>query len=403
MRGSNILKMDSNLEEVILKLVVYIRKQQFKGFDPYDIHNSEFALNKLPHKLQFFLSQINKRSPINFRRLLHIEGNYHTKAMAIFMSAFCVLYQKTKNKKHLNDINFIYNWIKRNANRNFSGTSWGFDYSYTNRYELIEKGLPTVIHVSYVLKALYGYYKIVGDKEIMQLIVDSKDFILRDIPQMKFQDGICFGYYPNYSGCCYNASLHAAESLAIINIFQRSPEIEKKIELAVNYVVSKQKSNGAWFYSHNGDEEDEKKQIDFHQGFIIESLIEINKLTKYKFHNTIDLAIKKGADFYLINQFNQDGSSKYRLPKKYPIDIHNQAQGIITFSKLQNHSTNYKNMAGKIVNWTINNMRSNTGYFYFQKYKFLTNKISYIRWSQAWMFLALTEYLPDIYLSDSSE
>jgi len=32
------------------------------------------------------------------------------------------------------------------------------------------------------------------------------------------------------------------------------------------------------------------------------------------------------------------------------------------------------------------------GYFYFRKGRYLTNKIPYMRWGQAWAFHALTEY-----------
>ena len=50
-------------------------------------------------------------------------------------------------------------------------------------------------------------------------------------------------------------------------------------------------------------------------------------------------------------------------------------------------------MADKVLDWAIENMRSEIGYFYFQKGKFFTLKITYIRWAQAWMFYALSEYL----------
>ncbi len=38
-------------------------------------------------------------------------------------------------------------------------------------------------------------------------------------------------------------------------------------------------------------------------------------------------------------------------------------------------------------------MQSPEGYFYYQKRKYLTNKISYMRWSQAWIFYGLTYYI----------
>jgi hypothetical protein len=41
-------------------------------------------------------------------------------------------------------------------------------------------------------------------------------------------------------------------------------------------------------------------------------------------------------------------------------------------------------------------MQDKEGYFYYQKRKYFTNKISYMRWTQAWMFFALTIYLKEI-------
>ena len=41
----------------------------------------------------------------------------------------------------------------------------------------------------------------------------------------------------------------------------------------------------------------------------------------------------------------------------------------------------------------IRHMQDPSGYFYYQKHRFYTNKISYMRWSNAFMFNALSLYL----------
>jgi hypothetical protein len=51
-----------------------------------------------------------------------------------------------------------------------------------------------------------------------------------------------------------------------------------------------------------------------------------------------------------------------------------------------------KELINKVLNWTINNMQSKKGYFYFQKKKGITSKIAYMRWAQAWMFYAFSIY-----------
>jgi len=54
-------------------------------------------------------------------------------------------------------------------------------------------------------------------------------------------------------------------------------------------------------------------------------------------------------------------------------------------------------MAIKIAKWTIDNIQDEKGYFYYQRYRFFTNKIPYMRWSQAWMFYAITEYMSKVH------
>jgi hypothetical protein len=41
----------------------------------------------------------------------------------------------------------------------------------------------------------------------------------------------------------------------------------------------------------------------------------------------------------------------------------------------------------------MTHMRDQVGYFYYRKLPMGTNKISYMRWSQAWMLLALSTLL----------
>ena len=50
-------------------------------------------------------------------------------------------------------------------------------------------------------------------------------------------------------------------------------------------------------------------------------------------------------------------------------------------------------IADSVLLWTLRKMQSRKGFFYYQKNRFLTNRISYMRWAQAWMFYALSEYI----------
>lgn len=160
----------------------------------------------------------------------------------------------------------------------------------------------------------------------------------------------------------------------------------------LNFTVERQHKDGKWMYSQNIDSGIERNQIDFHQGFILESMYNIARMINST-DDKVENSIKNGARYYYENQFFKNGQSLWRIPKKYPVDIHNQTQGIITFLLLQKYDEKYKEFAKTIMQGTIENMKSNNGYFYYRKYKFYKNKIPYMRWSQAWMFLALANIM----------
>jgi hypothetical protein len=375
------------------KLITYCEAEQFKGYDPYDAQNSLFRISWLPHALRFAVSQANKRSPINFRPLLGIKRNYHAKAMALFLSGYCNLFKLNEESENLEKASFFLEWLKSNTSRLSRNICWGYDYDYASRQQSVPKGLPTVVHHSYVVQALYKYYLLTRDDELAQLIKRTSNFVLEDVPTHEYGEGICFGYHPDASGCCYNASLHAAECLAIADHLNGKADYFDLTEKAVRYVVSRQRPSGEWYYSHSMNREKEKRQTDFHQGFVLESLGSIGSLTGGRLRELVNPAIRAGLEFNYTRQFDENGQGVYRYPKEYPTDIHNQAQGIITFSKFAHLDPKFEKMAHSILCWTIEHMQDHKYFFYYQKYRHFTNKIPYIRWGQAWMFLAMTEYL----------
>ncbi len=82
--------------------------------------------------------------------------------------------------------------------------------------------------------------------------------------------------------------------------------------------------------------------------------------------------------------------------QQYPIDIHCPGQLLVTLHRL-NKIVEYKEMAEKVLSWTIQNMQDKRGYFYYQLKKGVSSKIPYMRWSNAFMFYAMSYYLMDIY------
>jgi rhamnogalacturonyl hydrolase YesR len=127
----------------------------------------------------------------------------------------------------------------------------------------------------------------------------------------------------------------------------------------------------------------------FHTGYNLDGLIAYQE-------NTGDMAfaenIERGFDFYVKNFFNEDGSPKYYHNRQYPIDIHCPGQLFVTLHRLGKFDE-YRDLAAKVLEWTVRNMQDRRGYFYYQLKKGISSKISYMRWSNAFMFNALSYYI----------
>ena len=97
--------------------------------------------------------------------------------------------------------------------------------------------------------------------------------------------------------------------------------------------------------------------------------------------------------------FKADGTPKYYNNKTYPIDIHCPGQLFVTLSSLDSYKS-HKDLAAKVINWSIKKMQSPKGYFYYQYRKVISSKIPYMRWSNAFMFNGMSYLLKENYSLD---
>jgi hypothetical protein len=122
---------------------------------------------------------------------------------------------------------------------------------------------------------------------------------------------------------------------------------------------------------------------------------------RYSGDTSFTNSIQKGLKYYLNTFFTHEGASKYYNNSIYPIDIHAPAQLVITVCKLGKLNDTLE-LVDNVLNWTISNMQSDKGFFYYQVWKHYKIKIPYMRWSQAWMFYAMSTYLVHSKLGKSS-
>ncbi len=379
------------IEESFNLVKKYCEKQDFKGWDCYD------GLNSMVFKLFPFLRnsklarlvwiQIFKKSPINFRKLFLVEKDYNPKALGLFLTAYCNLYQLEAKEKCLTTINFLAYKIIEFQSIGYSGACWGYNFDWQAKAFFQPKYTPTVVATCFIANALFDAYELTANEKFLQVAISSKDFVLKDLNRTYDEDGgFAFSYSPLDKTQVFNASLLGSRLLSRIYHFTKENELLTEARKTIEFCIRHQNQDGSWVYSplpHH-------QWIDnFHTGYNLECIAEYQKFTgDNRFQNNID----KGFDFYIKTFFTTEGMSKYYHNSIFPVDIHAPAQLIVTLRKLDKLKE-YRELAERVLNWTIENMQSKVGYFYFQKNNYSTNKIPYMRWSQAWMFLGLSHYL----------
>jgi hypothetical protein len=386
---------EGSLKNSIMDLYTYIKKSGYEGYDPYDGLNSDItsAISKKNKWLKIFIIQTFKSSPIDLRAFFQVKKSINLKSIGLFSSAFLKLYHVTKEEKFLKDAEYCLNLLKKSSlKERYSDYCWvASSYNVQFPDDLGTPDVPSIVCTATCTLAFLDHYERTGSEESLKIATSAANFI-RNHLYLKDEEKAMFKYTPTYNEhiSIYNASTFGVRILSHIYKYTKNKEYLEISKEVMGYILSKQQPNGAWNFSQtNGIE---RKQIDFHQGFILDALYDFITCINpddQKYMN----AFLQGVDFYKSEQFLPDGRCKWRYPRLWPIDIHNQAQGIITFSRLKKLNAQYLKFAEIIAEWTIHNMQDESGYFYYQKWPILTNKISYIRWGQAWMLLGLSNLL----------
>ena len=91
-----------------------------------------------------------------------------------------------------------------------------------------------------------------------------------------------------------------------------------------------------------------------------------------------------------ITSFREDGAVRYFHNRTYPIDIHCVAQSILTLLEFQDLDSTNLRTVDLVYDWTMGNMWDQAGFFYYRMLRMVKIRTPYMRWSQAWMLLALT-------------
>lgn len=388
---------------IILKK--YCEEEQFKGWDPFDGLNSKVLQKLLPLKnsaiLRLLVIQGFKRCPWNLRPLFRVPKEYNAKGIGLFLQGYCNLYRLLEQKPSLVNelgpkesvLSRIHEFSKlliSLRSKGYHGSCWGYNFDWqSRRLFLFPAYCPTVVATNFCATALMDAYEVIGNKEYLDVALDSANFILNDLHLDEYESEKMISYSPLHGNdLVSNASLLGSKVLAYCYKYTGNEKYLEVARSSVKACCKGQREDGAWTYSQIPP----KLWVDsFHTGYNLDGLIAYEEQTGDKdYHENIE----RGFDYYIKHFFNEDGSPKYYDNQQYPIDIHCPGQLLVTLHRLHKFDE-YSELAEKVLSWTITNMQDKKGYFYYQLKKGISSKIPYMRWSNAFMFYAISYYLLD--------
>jgi hypothetical protein len=381
------LMMEEIINSSLSGLKAYIEDKQWKGYDPYDALNSPFlrAFSFSMRSLRILYTQGLKRFPLNTRKLLIIKEGFNPKAMGLFLSSYLALYRTSGSREYIKKAKFFIDWLMDNSLDGYAGPCWGYNFHWQSRAFFAPAGTPTAVNTCFIANAFLDAYEVLGDGRYLEIARKSCDFIIRSLNIYKISDDkICFSYTPFDNLKVYNANLLSAALLSRVHFTTREEPLLDYAHRAVNFCVYYQNEDGSWGY---GLAPSQNWVDNHHTGFLLESLYDY---ARFSDRSDIIANLDLGLGYYRRTFFEENGLPRCYNTKTYPADIHSAAESIIVFTRLRDLDTGNLGWAKKIALWTVTNMQDPKGYFYYQKHKHYSNKIPYMRWSQAWMFKALT-------------
>ncbi len=392
------------LLDSFIKLKNYCEKEKFMGWDPYDGLNSKIfkALPLLKRSAVARLAVIQgfKRCPINLRRLARVPKDYNAKGIGLCLQAYCNIHlllvnnpqleTKLGSRQHIVDtINQLASLLLAlRSQGNYHGDCWGYNFDWqARRLFFFPKNTPTVVATQFCATALFSAYEVTRNKEYLDVALSSAQFVLQDLHRTPCGPGFLFSYSPLMGNdTVYNASLMGSRLLCYCYKYTGNDSYREAARLSVAACCDAQNDDGSWVY---GTLPVQSWIDSFHTGYNLDALHAYEQLTG---DSSFHAHLQRGLDYYLSHFFEPDGRPRYYNNQTFPIDIHCPAQLMVTLARLGVYPQ-HRQLARRVLSWTITHMQDPEGYFYYQIKTGINSRISYMRWSNAFMLYALSYQL----------
>ena len=366
--------------EAVDRMRAWGEARDWRGYDPYDALNSPFARyvtlgTGLGRRL---LTQVVKLAPINVRPVLRISPAWNAKAIALLASAYARLWAARRDEiARVQAVRWL-EWLVANSNAE-TELGWGYNFDVQTRLFGYRRGTPNAIATSFAGHALLDGHELIDDDERWGDAASRVCLFLVETLLEEDGDRLYFRYLPEERELVHNANVLACSVLARSAALLGCTELEQTVRDSLASTLHAQAPDGSWPYSERHSWTD-----NFHTGYVLEGLASCAAVD-----GSIRARLERGLEYWQRELFLRDGTPKYFAERALPIDAHNYAQAIETWLSVASWRPGALASAERCAAQLVDHMLTDDGHVVFQRRRWWTSRVPYVRWTTAPAFRAL--------------
>jgi hypothetical protein len=389
---------DRYILESLLRVEKFSRDENYAGYCKFDALNSPALESVVGHWApgRLVATQIVNRIPLPLRKILGVKKTRNPKGIANFVKAYAHLAKKEKTYERA--LTELSDWLLENHSARHGipirkGMAWGYSFPWQSPGFFAPRYFPNCIVTSFCADALLSAFHVTSHDKYLLAAMEAGKYILECLPILEEDSKtLCIGYVEApLKWKVININSVAAGFLAKLGKVSGEEKFKTSSHKMLRWVISAREAGKDYWNYTTPKEQSGIGPDNYHTGGILDGIFDFRTATGI---TEFDVDYWKCLRFYEENFFTDSGEPKWRVKRKYPLDIHGAAQGILTFTRASTLQSKYLASAERIAAWTIREMQDKKeGFFYYQKYPLFTWKLNLMRWNNSWMAWALAELL----------
>ena len=405
----------------------YARRREYRGPD-YGDGMSSRLLQALPFEnrvLNLVVQEVVKRAPVDVRPLLRVEHRRNYKGAALFAMANLNYGELARRASvtgagrgldgettgggsrldgdtagegsrldglavenpafdPVEEARYLADWLLEERIEGYSGFCGGHRHEIQH---LHTKGVPSdpdIVSTTYAVRALLQASHL--DERYAEIARTAADFLVEDLNYREVEEGAKVDYHMNHPDDAYTVNAAALGAGMLVDLYDHFGDeaYRERATKILDHIAANQTEIGGWPYRLPADAS-HLSMDSHHNGFVVESFQRYRDLVgSDRYADTLESALA----FYRNELFELDGAPNFDEESAYPRDVHASTQGMLVFTREGDLE-----MAERILRWVLANLQVEEGQFHYRKHRFHTKRVILMRWCQAWMSYAMSEYL----------